>query len=84
MPQATATAEPPEEPPQVSVGPNGLPVAPNRRLTVLAPMLNSGMLVLPTTMPPASRIAATMPASAVGTRSASSGEPWVVRMPSVS
>ena len=47
MPHDSATAEPPELPPQVSDGLNGLPVAPNSRLTVLAPMLSSGVFVLP-------------------------------------
>ena len=65
VPAATAAAEPPDEPPQVRRGSNGLPVAPNSRFTVLAPMLNSGMLVLPRMMPPAARIAAALGAPLV-------------------
>jgi len=56
--------EPPDEPPHVRATSNGLPVAPNRRFTVFAPMLNSGTLVLPMTIPPAARIRATIPESA--------------------
>ena len=61
---AIATAEPPDEPPHVRVTSNGLPVAPTSRFTVFAPMLTSGTLVLPMTMPPAARIRATIPESA--------------------
>ncbi len=75
MPVASATAEPPEEPPQVRSTSNGLPVAPKSRLTVFAPMLRSGMLVLPTTTPPAARTLATMPESSVGTLSANASAP---------
>ena len=67
MPVASATAEPPEDPPQVRVGSNGLPVAPNTRLTVFAPAPNSGRLVLPKMIPPALRTSAMVGSSAVGT-----------------
>ena len=67
MDVASATAEPPEEPPQVRAGSNGLPVAPWTGLTVLPPAPHSGTLVLPTTMPPAERTAATIRSSASGT-----------------
>ena len=70
IPVLTATADPPDEPPQVRSTAKGLPVAPKSGFTVLAPMENSGMLVLPITMPPAARIRATMPASVSGTWSA--------------
>ena len=67
MPQASATAAPPDDPAAERVGSKGLPVAPYTALRVLAPAANSGVLVLPTTMPPAARSRATMPASASGT-----------------
>ena len=69
MSHASATAEPPDEPPALSVGSNGLPVAPHTRLRVLAPAPNSGTLVLPTTMAPAARTRATMALSRSGTKS---------------
>ena len=53
MPVATATAEPPDEPAGLSSGFHGLRVAPNTALTVLAPVANSGVLVLASTMAPA-------------------------------
>jgi hypothetical protein len=61
MPQATATAAPPEEPPQVLARSYGLRVAPNTRLNVWLPAPNSGVLVLPIriTPSPASRVTMT-------------------------
>src|SRR6267142_1865948 len=44
MPQATATAAPPEEPPQVFERSYGLRVAPNTALKVWLPAPNSGLL----------------------------------------
>src|SRR5436190_22543357 len=67
MSQASATAEPPDEPPEVRHGSNGLPVAPQTTLRVLAPAPNSGVLVLATIMAPALRTRATIAASSVGT-----------------
>ena len=75
IPVANATAEPPEDPPQIRDGSNGLPVAPNTAFLVLAPAPNSGVLVLPITMAPAARRAAMMRSSSAGTFSAWSGEP---------
>ena len=46
MSQASATAEPPEEPPALSWGLKGLPVAPQTALRVLAPAPNSGCVGL--------------------------------------
>src|SRR6188508_3376862 len=66
MSQASATAEPPEEPPGLRVGSNGLPVAPHTGLRELAPAPNSGTLVLATMTAPALRTSATMAASAFG------------------
>ena len=53
MPQASATAAPPLEPPQVLDRSQGLRVAPNTRLNVCEPAPNSGVLVLPTVTAPA-------------------------------
>src|SRR6516164_1760954 len=53
MPVATATADPPEEPAGLSDGFQGLRVAPNTSFTVLAPVANSGVLVLAVTTAPA-------------------------------
>ena len=75
MPVASATADPPEEPAAERVGSKGLPVAPYTSLRVLAPAPNSGVLVLPMTMPPAARTRATMPMSASGTKSRKIGLP---------
>jgi hypothetical protein len=69
MSVASATAEPPDEPPGLSMGLNGLPVAPHTGLRLLAPAPNSGTLVLPTTTAPAARTRPTMTLSQVGTKS---------------
>src|SRR5689334_5700571 len=53
-PDASATAEPPEDPAQVSRVSHGLRVMPNASLNVWAPAPNSGVLVLPITSPPCS------------------------------
>ena len=83
MPVATATAEPPDEPAGLSSGFHGLRVAPNSSLTVLAPVANSGVLVLARTIAPAALRRRTTSASSAGTWSLKSGEPNVVRMPAV-
>ena len=44
IPEATATAEPPDDPAGDSARFQGLRVAPNTGLTVLAPVANSGVL----------------------------------------
>ena len=51
-PVASATAAPPEEPPALFLVSHGLRVMPKTALKVLAPAPISGVLVLPTTMPP--------------------------------
>src|SRR5262245_19637416 len=43
MSHASATAEPPDEPPALSRGSKGFPVAPHTRLRVFAPAPNSGL-----------------------------------------
>src|SRR5580700_9473506 len=48
IPQASATAAPPEDPPHVFVGSYGLRVAPKTLLNVCDPEPNSGVFVLPT------------------------------------
>ncbi len=83
MPSASATADPPEEPADVFVGSNGLPVGPYTRLVVLEPAPNSGVLVLAKMTPPALRTLATLYSSAAGTLSLYSSEPMVVRSPAV-
>src|SRR5262249_61772396 len=66
-PHASATAEPPDEPPALSRGSKGFPVAPQTRLRVFAPAPNSGTLVLQRMIAPALRTSATMAASCAGT-----------------
>ena len=59
MPQATATAAPPDEPPQVFARSYGFLVAPNTLLNVWLPAPNSGVLVLPSRITPAAERRAT-------------------------
>ena len=63
IPVATATAEPPEEPPDVNAASNGLRVGPHSRLVHTAPKPNSGVLVLPMMTAPACRSLATTSSS---------------------
>ena len=81
MPEARATALPPDDAPALKPGAKGLFVAPYSGFSVVAPKPCSGTLVLPTTMAPASRMRATTPSSASGTKSAKSGDPKVVLIP---
>ena len=67
MSHASATAEPPDEPPAINAGLNGLPVAPQTGLRVLAPAPNSGTLVFAVTIAPAARTSATCAESRAGT-----------------
>ena len=53
MPVATATAEPPDEPAGLSAGFQDCGSRRTTSLTVLAPVANSGVLVLPSTIAPA-------------------------------
>ncbi len=84
MSQASAAAEPPDEPPAISAGSNGLPVAPQTGLREFAPAPNSGTLVLAVTIAPAARTRAIWAESRSGTWLRYSGEPWVVSTPAVS
>ena len=54
MPAATAVAEPPDEPPLVRAGSQGLRVGPKRLVLVHGRMPHSGSVVEPTTTKPAS------------------------------
>ena len=64
---ASATAEPPDDPPAFRAGLNGLPVAPQTGLRVLAPAPISGTLVFAVTMAPAALSRATRLLSFEGT-----------------
>ena len=55
MPEATAAADPPEEPPAMWPGFQGLRQGPRRALSVVPVMPYSGVLVLPRGMTPARR-----------------------------
>ena len=79
-PAATAAPAPPLEPPAVSAGFHGLRVGPKSGLSVTPLCPNSGVLVLPTMMPPAPFRRSTATASSSGTWSAKRREPPVVRM----
>ena len=54
MPEATAEAEPPDDPPGVRSVSHGLRVGPNRRASEVGRMPHSGSVVVPTMMNPAS------------------------------
>ena len=60
QPVATATAEPPDEPPGLSAGFHGLRVAPHSGLRVKLEYANSGVVVLPTMIAPAARSRSTI------------------------
>ena len=64
---ATATAAPPDEPPQVFVVSHGLSVLPNTALNVCEPSANSGVFVLPTITMPWRRKRSTITVSASAT-----------------
>jgi len=59
IPAATAAAEPPEDPPGVRVGSQGLRLGPNAEFSVEDPIANSSRFVRPITTAPASRSFAT-------------------------
>ena len=83
MPAATATADPPLEPPGVSRVSQGLRVTPNSGASVSSLCANSDVVVLPTMIAPAFLSRSTATASASGTLSAIRREPQVVRSPAV-
>src|SRR5438094_8773390 len=67
MPQPTATAAPPDEPPQVFERSYGLRVAPKIARKVGLPAPNSGVLVLPMVIAPAAESRSTSTWSSAGT-----------------
>jgi len=74
-PEASATAEPPEEPAQVRSVFQGLRVTPNTSLKVWAPAPNSGVFDLPTITAPRASSRSTSKPERSGTWSAKIGEP---------
>src|SRR5438477_783805 len=80
---ATATAEPPADPPGTRSVPQGLRVGPNAEFSVEEPMANSSQLVLPTNTAPAPRRRATAVPSYGGTKFSRMREAAVVRTPRV-
>ncbi len=81
IPDASAEAAPPLEPPAERLGSTGFRVVPKTRLNVCEPAANSGTFVLPISTAPACRIRSTTRSSVVATWSAKRGEPYVVRHP---
>ncbi len=75
IPEATAAAAPPDDPPGVRDRSQGLRVAPKTSLNVCDPAPNSGVLVLPITIAPAARSRSTTSESDEGTCEANSGDP---------
>ncbi len=67
MPEATATADPPLDPPGVRESSQGLRVGPNAEFSVDEPIANSSQLALPTTTAPACSRRVTTVASYGGT-----------------
>src|SRR5436305_1568372 len=85
MPAAIAAAEPPEDPPGVHSGFQGLRVTPSAGLAVYANVPNSGAAVLPRGIAPAARSRSTCKASrATGGRPRYQRDPCVVGMPAQS
>src|SRR5919197_5093348 len=65
-PAASATADPPLDPPEIRFGDQGFRGVPMRGLTDVMPQANSCVEVLPTRIPPASRVRRTAAASVAG------------------
>jgi hypothetical protein len=83
QPDATQAAAPPLLPPGVRVMSHGFRVTPKKLVSVLAPIANSSMLVLPMTIASADRNFETTVASYGGWKSRSILEEQVVGMPRV-
>src|SRR6266540_635834 len=81
--EATAAAEPPDEPPGTRFRSQGLRDGPNAEFSVDEPIANSSMLVLPRITTPALRSRAVTVASYGGTQPSRIFEPHVVGTPSV-
>ena len=82
--EASATAEPPLDPPEMRSRAHGLWVVPIDSLTDVIPHAHSWVWVLPTRTAPARRARLSASASATGTWFAHMREPYVVRTPSES
>ncbi len=80
---ASAAAEPPPEPPGMRVGSHGLRVTPYAECSVVEPIANSSMFVLPSTTRPAACSSRTTVASYGGTQPCSIRDPAVVGRPFV-
>lgn len=80
MPLATDAAAPPLEPPAVRLGSRGFRVSPHNSLLV-TPGQNSGLLVFPTMIAPASTSRATHAQSSAAAKPASEREPLVAGRP---
>src|SRR5207302_7447212 len=83
MPEATAAALPPLEPPGTRVGSCGLRVGPNAEFSVDEPIANSSRFVLPTTTAPAARKRSTTVASYGGRQPSRMRDEHVVGIPRV-
>ena len=81
IPAVIAEALPPLDPPEVSSGAHGLPVAPKRRLSVYGRKPNSGVFVFPMMTTPAARSRATDTESSAAIRSSNAREPEVSGIP---
>src|SRR5690606_5997465 len=75
MPAATAAAEPPEDPPVVRLGSQGLRAGPQASGSAMLLATNSGVLVLPKITSPASRQRRTTSASSGAGTSFSARQP---------
>src|SRR4051812_4206987 len=82
-PPATAADEPPEEPPGIRLGSQGLLVAPYAEFSVEEPIANSSMLVLPSSTVPASCSRAATVASYGGRQPSRIRDPLVLGTPRV-
>src|SRR3954469_10537612 len=81
IPDATAAALPPLEPPGTRLGSCGLRVGPNAEFSVELPMANSSRLVLPTNTAPAAARRSTTVASYGGRHPSRIRDEQVVAMP---
>src|SRR6185503_8768291 len=80
---ATATADPPLEPPGIRSSAHGLRAGPNAEFSVDDPIANSSQFVLPITTAPACASRVTTVASYGGTNDSSMRDEAVVRTPCV-
>src|SRR6266550_9125839 len=81
IPAATATADPPLDPPGIRSTAQGFFAGPNAEFSVDDPMANSSQLVLPTMTAPAASRRRTTVASYGGTKSLRIRDDAVVRIP---